>query len=534
MEAWEYIVVGAGSAGAALAGRLAEAGRRVLLVEAGPKGGFPWTTIPIGYGKTFTNPRVNWMFTSLPIPGMGGRTNYVPRGKCLGGSSSINAMVYSRGQPADYAAWEAAGNPGWGWDDVLDCYREMEDHDLGAGPAHGAGGPLHVTALTEADAHPLTRAFVAAAQELGLAYTPDLNGESIEGAGYYQTTTRRGRRESAATAFLRPGPNLRIVTGRHVTRLLFEGRRAVGIATEGPGGPQEFRAGAEVILSAGAIGTPALLQLSGIGPAPLLQRLGIEMVQENAQVGRNLQDHLCYDHVYRTRLPSLNQELGPLWGKLRVGLRYLLSGKGPLAMSLNQAGGYYRSGADSNVPDMQLYFSPLSYEKAVPGKRALMRPDPFPGVAMSVSPTKAHSSGHVEITSSDWRAAPAIQPNFLDDPRDVAVMVAGARYLRRLSRSPALGSVIDAEVKPGAACDGDAALEADVRARAYSVFHPCGTCRMGPDPTQSVVDSDLRLHGVAGLRIADASVFPEITSGNINAPAMMVGRMAARRILAGA
>ena len=532
MSGWDYIVVGAGSAGAALAGRLSAAGRRVLLVEAGPKSGFPWTMIPIGYGKTYTNPRVNWMFNTLPIPGMGGRVNYVPRGKVLGGSSAINAMVYSRGQPADFAAWEAAGNPGWGWEAVLDCYREMEDHDLGAGPVHGAGGPLHVTALTEAEAHPLTRTFIRAAGELGLDFTPDLNGEAIEGAGYYQTTIRSGRRESAATAFLRAGPDLRIVTGRQVTRILFEGRRAVGIATEGPGGPQDFRATREVILSAGAIGTPALLQLSGIGPAALLQRLGIAVVHDSPKVGRNLQDHLCYDHVYRTTEPSLNQELGSIAGKIRVGLRYLLARKGPLAMSLNQGGGYYRAGPESNVPDVQLYFSPLSYERAVPGKRALMRPDPFPGVCMSISPTKAHSTGHVEITANDWRAAPAIQPNFLDDPRDVAAMVAGARYLRALSRTRALGGVIAEEMKPGPSCEGDAAFEADVRARAYSVFHPCGTCRMGTDPSQAVVAPDLRLHGIAGLRVADASVFPEITSGNINAPSMMVGWMGAKRILA--
>lgn len=532
VQAWDYIVVGSGSAGSAVAGRLVEAGRRVLLVEAGPRGRFPWTTIPIGYGKTYYDPRVNWMFETLPIPGMGGRKNYVPRGKVLGGSSAINAMVYSRGQPADYAAWEAAGNPGWGWDAVLDCYREMEDHDLGAGPAHGAGGPLHVTALTEAGAHPLTRVFVRAAEELGLARTTDLNGESIEGAGYYQTTTRAGRRESAATAFLRPGPNLRILTGRQVTRLLSEGRRVTGIATEGPGGVEEFRAGREVILSAGAIGSPALLQASGIGPGPLLQRLGIPVVRESAQVGRNLQDHLCYDHVYRTSVPSLNQVLRPWWGKAMVGLQYVLTRKGPLGMSLNQGGGYVRLSPDSNVPDVQLYFSPLTYEKALPGKRALMAPDPFPGVIMSVSPTKSHSTGWVELSAPDVRAAPAIQPNFLDDPRDVAILVEGARYLRRLSRTAALGGVIAEELKPGATCDSTAEIEADVRARSYSVFHPCGTCRMGPDPATAVVGPDLKLHGMAGLRVADASVFPEITSGNINAPTMMVGRMAAKRILA--
>lgn len=521
----EVIIIGAGSAGAALAGRLAERGTQVLLLEAGPAGAFPWTTLPIGYGKTFNHPRVNWMFRSQPIPGLGGRDNYVPRGKVLGGSSTINAMVYSRGQPADFEEWQGLGNPGWGWDEVLACYRRMEDHDLGASPVHGAGGPVHVTDTTS-QAHPATRAFVAAAAEIGLPTTPDLNGVSIEGAGYYQITTRAGRRESSASAYLRKRPNLRIVTDCQVTRLLFEGRRVVGVEAVGPGGPVSYKA-PRVVLSAGAIGSPILLQLSGVGPGALLQAKGLPVLIDSPAVGRNLQDHLCHDIHYRARLPTLNQVLGSRLGQAKAGLRWALKHDGPLAGSVNQGGGYYRTTPERPLPDMQLYFSPLTYERAPPGTRRMTQPDRFPGFCTSVSPCKPHSLGWVEVTAPDWRAAPAIQPNFLDDPRDVADLVAGMKFLRRLAEAPALAAWVAEERRPGPAVASDADLEADARARAYSVFHPCGTCRMGPDPLTSVVGPDLALHGAEGLFVADASIFPRITSGNINAPSMMVGERAA-------
>ncbi|MCR8723310.1 GMC family oxidoreductase [Frigidibacter sp. ROC022] len=525
MNEAEVIVVGAGSAGAALAGRLSAGGTRVLLIEAGPRGAFPWTTIPIGYGKTFNHPRVNWMFRSQPIPGMGGRDNYFPRGKVLGGSSAINAMVYSRGQPSDFEEWKAAGNPGWGWDEVLACYLRMEDHDLGASEAHGAGGPVHVTDTSRC-AHPATRAFVAAAAEAGLPFSPDLNGASIEGAGYYQITTRAGRRESSATAYLRKRPTLRIVTDCQVTRLLFEGRRAVGVEAMAPGGPVTYRA-PRVVLSAGAVGTPILLQLSGVGPGALLADKGVPVVIDSPAVGRNLQDHLCHDIYYRARQPTMNQVLGSPFGQARAGLRWAIRRDGPLAASVNQGGGYYRTTPDRALVDMQLYFSPLTYEHARPGTRKMTRPDPFPGFCTSVSPCKPHSRGWIELSAPDWRAPPAIHPNYLDDPRDVADLVEGMKFLRRLARTPALSALIEQERRPGPEVSSDAALEADARARAYSVFHPCGTCRMGPDPLTSVVGPDLKLHGAEGLFVADASIFPRITCGNINAPSMMVGERAA-------
>jgi choline dehydrogenase len=526
----DYVVVGAGSAGCALAGRLAEDGRiTVTLIEAGPPADLIWTKIPMGYGKTFYDARVNWMYQTDPIPGFDGRRNYWPRGRVVGGSSTINAMVYSRGQPADFDAWEADGNPGWGWKDVLAAYRRMEDHELGASELHGAGGPLHVTVI-DREAHPLARRFVAAGAELGLPTTADLNGESIEGVGYYQITTRRGLRETAATAYLRPRKNLRVVTRSQAKRVLMEGRRATGVVTESAGGETTFRARRAVILSAGSVGSPMLLQRSGIGPGALLQGLGIPVVHESAMVGRNLKDHLCYDHYYRSTEPSLNQVLRPWTGRVRVALRYLLSRSGPLSMSLNQGGGFYRSDPERPAPDIQLYFSPLTYQRAPVGVRPLMSPDPFPGFSTSISPCKPRSIGHIELRSPDWREAPSIQPNALSDPRDMAEMLAGARFLRRLAATAALGSVIDEEIKPGRSTDSDAALEADIRARSYSVFHPCSTCRMGPDPASAVVDADLRVYGIEALHVADASIFPDITSGNLNAPSIMVGEMAARRI----
>ena len=526
----DYVIVGAGSAGCALAGRLSDDPRNsVILIEAGPPANLIWTKIPIGYGKTFYDPRVNWMYETEPVPGFGDRPNYWPRGRVVGGSSAINAMVYSRGQPSDFDAWEAAGNPGWGWKDVLSAYRRMEDHDLGASDVHGAGGPVHVTDI-QASAHPLTRRFVEAGAELGLPVTSDLNGRSIEGIGYYQITTRRGLRESSATAYLRRRPNLRVVTNCQAKRILIEGRRATGVVTEGTAGEAAFRARRAVILSAGAIGSPVLLQLSGIGPGALLQRLGLPVLHENQMVGRNLQDHLCYDHYYRATEPSLNQVLRPWTGKVRVALQYLLSRTGPLSMSLNQGGGFYRSDPGRTVPDIQLYFSPLTYQRAPVGVRPLMSPDPFPGFSTSISPCKPKSVGHLELAAPDWRKAPLIQPNALSDLRDMEEMLAGARFLRRLAATKALGSVISEEMKPGRSTESDAELEADIRARSYSVFHPCGTCRMGPDPATSVVDADLRVYGFEGLHVADASIFPDITSGNLNAPSIMVGEIAAQRI----
>ncbi len=530
---WDYIIVGAGSAGCAVAGRLSEGGRhRVLLLEAGPSDRNFWIRVPIGYGRTFYDPRVNWMYETEPVAGFAGRISYWPRGKVLGGSSSINAMVYSRGQACDFDEWEALGNPGWGWPDVLATYRKLEDHDLGASEFHGSGGPLHVTTIDKA-AHPLSRLFITAAQEAGLTFNADLNGQTIEGAGLYQITTRKGFRESAASAYLRRRPrNLEILTNAQATRIIFDGGKAVGISYRQGDATHEARAGREVIISAGSVGSPQLLQLSGIGPAKVLRQHGIAVVKDSAAVGRNLQDHLCYDFTYRTHAPSLNTLLRPWHGKLKAGLQYIMTREGPLSLSLNQAGGYYRSDSSLKAPDIQLYFSPLTYEKAPPKTRPLLSPDPFPGFYTSISPCKPKSLGHIEIKSPDWQVHPAIHPHYLSEPDDLSVMVTAARFLRKLGCAPSLAAVIDTELKPGKSIAADEELAEDIRNRAYSVFHPVGTCRMGPDPASSVVDPRLRVHGLENLRVIDASIFPTITSGNTNAPSIMVGERAVNLILA--
>ena len=537
LSEYDYIIVGAGSAGCAVAGRLAETGRfRVLLLEAGPSDKKLWIQLPIGYGKSYYNPNVNWMYWTEAVPGLGGRSIYTPRGKVLGGSSSINAMVYSRGQAADYDGWAALGNSGWSWKEVLATYQRMEDHALGASDWHGEGGPLHVSNITAA-VHPLTHVYVKAGVEAGLPFNPDLNGVTTEGVGYYQINTKSGFRMSSARAFLwramRRG-QVEVTTGALATRVLLDGRRAVGVEYLRGGKLLQARATGEVIIAGGAINSPQLLQLSGIGPAKLLRSHNIDVVHDGAAVGRNMQDHLCYDHAYRSRVPTLNDELLPLMGKLKAGLQYALRRQGPLALSVNQGGGFFKTRPDVPHPDVQLYFSPLSYEKAPPGVRALMQPDPFPGFLVSVSPCRPTSRGEIMIKSPHATESPAITPNYLSTNDDVATLLAGARFLRRLSLMPSLKAVIDEELQPGHICADDAHLVADMRARAYSVFHPCGTCRMGPDATEAVVNPNLKVHGIDRLRVVDASIFPTIPSGNTNAPAIMVGERGATFILADA
>lgn len=536
---YDFIIVGAGSAGSVLAARLSESGRfRVLLLEAGGHDRRFWIQTPIGYGMSYYNPAVNWMYWSEPIPGFNGNRTYVPRGKVLGGSGSINAMVYSRGQASDFDDWEAAGNPGWGWRDLLPVYRRLEDHALGASALHGAGGPLHVESMAQS-AHGVCASFFQGAAALGLPFSDDLNGQTIEGVGHYQVTTRGGRRLSTARAYLWPAmkrPNLRVETEALATRILFEGRRAVGVEYRRQGAPHQARAGREVILAAGAINTPQLLQLSGVGPGEVLAKAGIPLLHEQPAVGRHLQDHLYYNHTYKSRLPTLNDQLYSWFGKLRVGLHYLATRRGPLAGSVNHAGGYFRTRPGLNHPNMQLYFSPLTYitarfDPAKPERR-ILNPDPFSGFDISVSPCRPTSRGFVEIRSADPTQAPAIQPNFLATEEDVAELLEGARFLRAMAATPAMRAAILEEVAPGPAVQGDAALEADVRARSGSIFHPCSSCRMGPDPRQAAVDARLRLHGLAGLRVIDASVFPYVTSGNINAPTILVAEKGAELVLA--
>ncbi len=530
MSEYDYIIVGAGSAGCTLAGRLAEDGTRtVLLLEAGGSDRRPWVQLPIGYGKSFYDPRVNWMYSTEPDPELNDRPGYWPRGKVLGGSGSINAMIHIRGLAGDFDDWREAGNPGWGWADLLPWFRRMESYDGGDEAVRGRDGPLHISnVMTEC--HLLCDTFLGACGQLGVRRSADLNGADPEGVGYYQITTRNGRRMSAARAYLRPlmgRRNLRVELRALARRVLFNGGRAVGVEYLRHGEPSVALARREVIVAAGAINSPQLLQLSGVGPAWLLAKYGIPIVHDLPAVGENLQDHLCIDHLYRSRQPTLNVDLGTWGGRVRAALRYAAFRRGPLAMSVNQAGGFVRTRKELERPDIQLYFSPLSYTRAPPGKRALMRPDPFPGFLLSAQPCRPASRGHIRIRSADPAVPPELVANSLSASGDLQTLLAGTRFLRQLAATPAFAAVIDEELKPGQAVTSESDLVADLRQRASSVFHPVGTCRMGRDPRGSVVDARLRVHGLAGLRVIDASIFPNLTSGNTNTPTIMVAEKGA-------
>ena len=536
MTEFDYIIVGAGSAGCVLANRLTASGRHsVLLLEAGGSDRRFWLKAPIGYGMSFYNPRVNWMYRTEPDPGLAGRQAYWPRGKVLGGSSSINAMVFVRGQPGDFDGWAALGNPGWGWSDVLPYFKKMEDSVHGPSAERGVGGPLHVSDVS-ADVHPLCQTYLLAGTQLGLVHNPDINGASSEGVAINQITTRNGLRESASTAYLRPAMrrgNLKVETGALVTRILLDGRRAIGVDYVRHGRALSCRARCEVILAAGAINSPQILQLSGVGPGAALQAMGIRPVVDSPAVGRHLQDHLCIDYVYSSRVPTLNNELGPWPAKLWAGLKYVMARRGPLALSINQGGGFLRSRAGLAQPNMQLYFSPLSYMRAVPGKRELTAPDAFAGFSICAQPCRPSSCGYLELRSADPGQAPRIVPNSLATQHDRDEMLEAALFVRKMAATPAFSAVINHEILPGSDVQSPAQMMEDIRQRASTVFHPVSTCRMGPDPRQAVVDPKLRVHGVQSLRVIDASVFPSLTSGNTNAPTIMLAEKGADLVLAG-
>ena len=532
---FDFIIVGAGSAGCVLANRLTDSGRHtVLLLEAGGSDRRFWLKTPIGYGMSFYNPAVNWMYRTEADPGLADRQGYWPRGKVLGGSSSINAMVFIRGQRADFDGWAALGNSGWGWTDVLPYFMKMEDSDHGPSEWRGAGGPLHVSDVSR-DVHPLCETYLRAGVQLGLTRNPDINGESNEGVAINQITTRNGLRASSSTAYLRPAmhrANLRVDTGAQVSKILFDGTRADGVAYTRHGQAHRCRARREVILAAGAINSPQLLQLSGVGPGAALQSLGIAVVADRPAVGQHLQDHLCIDYVYRSRVPTLNDQLGPWPAKLRAGLKYLLDRGGPLSLSINQGGGFFRSHEGLAEPNMQLYFSPLSYMRAVPGKRQLTVPDAFSGFSISAQPCRPTSRGYLALRSTDPAQPMRIVPNSLATRHDQDEMLESALFLRKLAATPALSAVIEREISPGQDLQSREQMLQDIRQRASTVFHPVSTCRMGTDPQQAVVDSALRVYGLQGLRVIDASAFPTLTSGNTNAPTLMLAEKGADLVLA--
>jgi choline dehydrogenase len=535
MLEFDYIIAGAGTAGCVLANRLSADGRlSVLLLEAGGSDRSPWIRVPLGYGKTFTDARYNWKYYAEPDPGLAGRRIYWPRGKVLGGSSAINAMVYIRGHRGDYDDWAAAGNPGWSYAEVLPYFIKSEDHVWGASEYHGAGGPMHISEFRTA-VHPICARFIDACAEAGIPATPDFNGATMEGAGLWHMSIDRGLRVSAASAFLRPAmrrANLQVLTHARVLRLNIEARRATGLTFVQGERQSIARARREVILCAGAVNSPQLLQLSGVGDAALLQSLGIPVVLDAPAVGQGLQDHLAVSYYFRSRVPTLNDELYPLSGKIRAALRYALGRRGVLGMSVNQAGAFARSRPQLTRPNMQIYFNPLSYGTATGKETGLLQPDPYSAFLMSFNTCRPTSRGSIRIATPDPLAAPIIQPNVLSTAQDIADVQEGAQLLRRIVGAAPLAAINAGELKPGAACQSPAELLEDFRQRSGTVYHACGACGMGPEPRSSVVNARLQVHGLQGLRVVDASVFPAVTSGNTNAPVVMVAEKAADLILA--
>jgi choline dehydrogenase len=529
-ETFDFIVVGAGSAGCVLANRLTASGRHtVLLLEAGGEDRDIWIHSPLGYGRHFTNPAVNWLYETEPEAECQDRKIIAPRGKVIGGSSSINGLLYVRGQRQDFDHWRQLGNTGWSFADVLPYFRKAEDQQRGADDLHGIGGPLSVSDVSEP--HPLCDAFIAACEQAGHPRTDDFNGASQEGAGYFQLTTRKGRRWSTARGYLKPArkrSNLAVVSGALATRVLFEGRRAAGVEYIQGGTRHVARANAEVILSGGAFNSPQLLQLSGVGPADLLRQNGIAVVADMPGVGADLQDHYQARFNYRCAEPiTMNDMMGSLVGRVGAGLRYALFRKGFLTVGAGYAGGFFKTDPSMATPDVQLHFILFSADAV--GQKL----HPFPGFLASVCQLRPESRGFVRIKSADPAQAPAIQPRYLSDPIDRDVTTAGMQLLRKIMGQPALARYIVEELAPGKSVASDADLLEFARQKGTTVFHPTSTCRMGSD-AKAVVDERLRVHGFEGLRVADASIMPTVVSGNTNAACVMIGEKASDMILADA
>lgn len=531
---FDFIIVGAGSAGCILASRLSEDGRHsVLLLEAGGKDSSFWFKIPIGYAKSFYNPAVNWMYSTEPEPHLDGRRIYVPRGKVQGGSGSINAMVFVRGAARDFDDWAAAGNPGWGFADVLPYFRKLETHAQGASEWHGGAGPIHITPM-RGQTHAITDAFLAACGQLQLPMNADFNGATIEGAGVYDINTRNGQRSHSSAEYLRPAlKRANLVIERHALaeRLILSAEgRAEGVAVRQNGELRTFSARREVIVAAGAVDTPKLLQLSGLGDGAALAALGIETRRHLPAVGAGLQDHVCASFYYRANRATLNGLFGSLPGQALLALQYALTRKGPFAMSVNQAGGFFRGGPGAGHPNIQLYFNPLSY-RIPKSPNAGLKPEPYPGFLIAFNACRPSSRGRIRLAVNDPASAPLIEGNYLSTDHDVTEVLEASRLVRRIASAPALAAIIAEEISPSAVVDSDEALLAYFRANSGSIYHLCGTAAMGPDAVASVVDARLRVHGVPGLRIVDASIFPNVTAGNINAPTMMVAEKGSAMIL---
>jgi choline dehydrogenase len=531
-QEFDYIVVGAGSAGCVLAARLSEdPSTRVLLLEAGPADRSLWIHLPIGYGKTMWSPTYNWCFHTDPDPNMNGRKIYWPRGKTLGGCSSINGLIYIRGQREDFDHWAALGNSGWGYDEVLPYFIRSEGNERGSNPLHGGDGPLKVSDIGAR--HELIEAFIGGAQQIGVPRTDDFNGARQEGAGYFQLNTWKGWRCSTAKAYLAPARqrgNLQIETEAMAAGIDFDGARASGVRYRHGGVMKTATAKAEVLLAAGAIQSPQLLQLSGIGPEALLREHGITPKHVLSGVGENLQDHLQMRLIFECAKPiTTNDQLNSWMGQLKLGLQWLLFRSGPLAVGINQGGCFMRALHDkagepvAATPDIQFHVATLSADMA--GGKV----HPFSGFTLSVCQLRPESRGHIRIRSNDPFAPPSMQPNYLSTDLDRRTAVAAVKAARAIAAAPAMQPYVKREVRPGPEAGDDAALLEFCRNQGATIFHPSGTCRMGSDD-HAVLDERLRVHGVQGLRVIDCSAMPTLVSGNTNAAAVMMAEKAADMI----
>ena len=526
---FDYVIIGAGSAGCVLANRLsADPRNSVCLLEAGGKDNWIWFHIPVGYLFAIGNPRADWMFKTESEAGLNGRVLNYPRGKVLGGSSAINAMIYMRGQREDYDNWRQIGLQGWGWDDVKPIFRRHLDHYLGEGEHHGAGGEWRVEAPRVR--WELLDAFIEAAVEAGIPRVDDFNTGSNEGISYFQVNQKNGRRWSSARGFLKPAlsrPNLKVETHAHATRILFEGKRAVGVEFMQNGSLRQVLARQEVVLSAGAVASPKILQLSGIGDGALLQQHGVDVIHHLPGVGENLQDHLQLRPVYKVQgVRTLNEDYRSLVKRGHMALEYALFRRGPLTMAPSQLGAFTRSSAEYATPNLQFHVQPLSLD------RFGEDPHPFPAFTASVCNLRPTSRGSVRIRSRDTDEAPAIRPNYLSTPEDQRVAVDALRLVRQVVSMPALRKYRPEEYKPGASLTTDDELLHGAREIGTTIFHPVGTAKMGieSDP-MAVTDARLRVRGIEGLRVIDASVMPAITSGNTNSPTLMIAEKGATMIL---
>jgi choline dehydrogenase len=524
---FDYVIVGAGSAGCVLANRLSADGKNsVLLLEAGPKDSNIWIHVPLGYGRLFKNKNVNWMYQTEPEPGLDGRTIFQPRGKVLGGSSSINGLLYVRGQHEDYDRWRQHGNSGWGFDDVLPYFKKAEHQQRGADDFHGVGGPLPVSDSRHSD--PLSEAFIAAAAETGIPKNPDFNGASQEGAGFFQTTTRQGRRASTAVSYLRTAKsreNLHIETSALAQRILFEGRRADAVEYRKAGALRTARARKEILISGGAYNSPQLLQLSGVGPAELLRKHGIDVVRDAPGVGHDLQDHMQVRVVMRcAKSITLNDVVNHPVRRILAGARYAAFRKGPLTIAAGTSGAFFKTNPRLATPDIQIHFLPFSTDKM--GEKL----HSFSGFSASVCQLRPESRGSLRIGSADPTVPPEIRINYLATEVDRSANVEGLKILRKILRAPALSSYVIEEVDPGAKVSTNEELLNYCRQRGSTIYHPTSTCRMGSDPL-AVVDQRLRVRGIEGLRVVDGSIMPDLVSGNTNAAIIMIAEKASDMIL---